>query len=92
MPEEERIIERLRKHYNEINQDSLHNEELYSLLKNFTSQIRKKSDCYIIIQEVIVSFKSHKAKSAANEVNSAHIKKLEKYLGVRNLLKLKGKQ
>lgn len=83
MPEEERIIERLKKNFDGIGQDSFQNEELYSSLKRFTSELQQKSDHYIIIQEVIYNFKSMKAKLAEHKVRSAHIKKLEQHLGVK---------
>ena len=79
IPGDEPIMAKLRRHYGKIDPVYRKTRKFYSEMSRFILQVQN-SDIYVIIQEVLIYFKSCNAKSSSKK--QAHIKKLESYLEV----------
>jgi len=84
-PQDEKIIEKMTKYFQEINVSYRYSAQCSSLLESLNVQVeRRKGDIYVFVKEVLDEFKKCKTNLASNEDNDAaksrRIKKLEKLL------------
>lgn len=83
LPRDEKIIEKLKKHFLELDRDFQFSEECEFLLEGFIQQINEGDKLYVILTEIIQNFISHRAKQlSGKKPNPDRIKKLEAFLEV----------
>ncbi len=83
LPRDEKIIEKLKKHFLELDRDFQFSEECEFLLEGFIQQINEGDKLYVILTEIIQNFTSHRAKQlSGKKPNPDRIKKLEAFLEV----------
>lgn len=80
IPGDEPIVEKLKKHFYNMDVTFRNSQECHHLIEKYMSQLSGNNvQIYVIIQEVIYSFKSNKL---LPDPHQRHIKKLENLLEV----------
>lgn len=88
-PQDDKIVEKIKKYFEAVDLDYKHSSECISLLKMFVEQLeQRKNDIYVFIKEILDEFKQRRTSQHLLEnksdlpVKPERIKKLEKYLEV----------
>jgi len=79
IPEDQPIIDKLKKHFKASTVDFRESEAFKQFLEKFSKRLcSEKNCCYMIIKEIIFELKKY-----SNEKSAEKILRLEKLLGVR---------
>ena len=82
-PEDERIVKRLEKHFDNVGTEEKESDSFISLFTDFSSQLKVENvRVYLVINEALASLKSRSKDKMSDKIKQANIKKLENYLEV----------